>query len=80
MAEREATQAQLREIVGELEAVKLRLQRVKDSLPQPAVEGDLGKMEVRAEVRTVIECVLHDSIAPAIRDLQGAAALVSDEA
>jgi hypothetical protein len=79
MAEREATRAQLREIVGELEAVKLRLQEVKDSLPQPAVEGDLGMMEARAEVRTVIECVLLDSIAPAIRDLQGAAALVSDD-
>jgi hypothetical protein len=76
--ETETTRAQLREIVGELEAVKLRLQGVKDSLPQPAAEGaerDLGKMEVRAEVRTVIECVLHDRIAPAIADLQDAAAL-----
>ena len=80
MTKREATQAQLREIVGELEAVKLRLQGVKDSLPQPAraasAERDLGRMEVRAEVRTVIECVLHDWIAPAIADLQDAAAPV----
>ena len=80
MVEMETTRTQLREIVGELEAVKLRLQGVKDSLPQPAVEGDLGTMEARAEVRTVIECVLHDSIAPAIRDLRGAAALVSEDA
>jgi hypothetical protein len=83
MTEMEATRAQLREIVGELAAVKLRLQGVKDSLPQPGaesaglpdVERDLGKMEVRAEVRTVIECVLHDWIAPAIADLEEAAAL-----
>ncbi len=83
MMEMETTRTQLREIVGELEAVKRRLQGVKDSLPQPAVEGaglpdverDLGKMEVRAEVRAVIECVLHDWIAPAIADLQDAAAL-----
>jgi hypothetical protein len=83
MVEMEATRAQLREIVGELEAVKLRLQTVKESLPQPGgesaglpdAERDLGRMEVRAEVRTVIECVLHDWLAPAIADLQGAAAL-----
>ena len=79
MTKREATQAQLREIIGELEAVKLRLQGVKDSLPQPSAastERDLGRMEVHAEVRTVIECVLHDWIAPAIADLQDAAALL----
>jgi hypothetical protein len=83
MMEMEATRAQLREIVGELEAVRLRLQEVKDSLPPPdaetaglaELEKDLGKMEVRAEVRTVIECVLHDRIAPAIADLEDAVAL-----
>ena len=83
MTDMEATRAQIREIVGELEAVKLRLQGVKDNLPQPAAastERDLGRMEVRAEVRTVIECVLHDWIAPAIADLQDAAALLSEDA
>ena len=79
MTDMEATRTQLREIVGELEAVKLRLQGVKDGLPQPAAastERDLGRMEVRAEIRTVIECVLHDWIAPAIADLEDAAALL----
>ena len=76
----EAAQAQLREIVRDLEAVQLRLRGLQASLSEPAagpqeLAEDLGSMDVRTEVRSIIECVLHDGIAPAIRDLRNASAL-----
>jgi hypothetical protein len=80
MAEIEAAQAQLREIVRDLEAVKLRLVGVKESLPEldagpEAVAADLETLDVRTEIRSVIECVLNDWMAPAIADLREMAAL-----
>jgi hypothetical protein len=80
MAEIEAAQAQLREIVDDLEAVKLRLLGVKESLPEPDakpedVAADLETLDVRTEIRSVIECVLNDWMAPAISDLRDMAAL-----
>ena len=79
-AEIAAAQAQLREIVHDLEAVKLRLEGLQASLPEPAARPpelaeDLEKMDLRTEVRSIIECVLHDWIAPAISDLRDASAL-----
>jgi hypothetical protein len=72
----EAAQAQLREIVRELEAVKGRLVGLLASLPVPAAdaEEDLEKMDIRTEVHSVVHCVLRDSLEPAIRDLRNAAA------
>ncbi len=71
----EAAQAQLREIVRDLEAVKLRRVGVKESLPEldagpEAIAADLEKLDVRTEIRSVIECVLNDWMAPAIADLR----------
>ena len=76
----EAAQAQLREIVRDLEAVKLRLVGVKESLPEldagpEAIAADLEKLDARTEIRSVIECVLNDWMAPAIADLREMAAL-----
>ncbi len=75
----EAAQAQLLEIVRDLEAVKLRLVGVKESLPDDAgpeaAVADLEKLDVRTEIRSVVECVLNDWMAPAIADLAEMAAL-----
>jgi hypothetical protein len=80
MTEIAAAQAQLREIVDDLEAVRLRLLGVKESLPEPDAEpedvaADLEKLDVRTEICSVIECVLNDWMAPAIADLREMAAL-----
>jgi hypothetical protein len=77
-AEAEASaQAQLRQIATDLEAIRFRLEGVRASLPVPSSEaamlvGEL-EMDISTEVRSVIECVLNDSILPAIRDLLEAA-------
>jgi hypothetical protein len=72
-----AAQADLREIVEELEAVSLRLANIHASLPVPPGETAMlvgeAEMDVATEVRSVIECVLGDSLRPAIRDLAAAA-------
>jgi len=78
MTEDEAqVQAELREIVAELGALAARLESVHDRLPVSAQETAmlLGEveMDVATEVRSVIECVVHDDLQPAIRELQAAA-------
>jgi hypothetical protein len=73
---------QLRGIVRELEAIRTRLLGVQASLPVPAAEPSRlleddrdDRMDSVTEIRSVIGCVLQDSIGPAIRDLQTAAAI-----
>ena len=70
-------QAELREIVAELGALAARLESIHDRLPVPIYETAmlLGEMEmdVSTEVRSVIECVVHDELRPAIRNLAAAA-------
>jgi hypothetical protein len=39
-----------------------------------------AEMDVATEMRSVIECVLNDSLGPAIRDLRSAAAYKTAEA
>ena len=72
-----AAQAALREVVKVLSTVCLTLEGIHDSLPVPPQETAmlLGEedMDVATEVRSVIECVLHDSLRPVIRDLKAAA-------
>lgn len=68
---------EVRTIVADLEAIRSRLEDVRASLPVPALEavmlvGEMD-MDVSTEIRTTIECVVHDFIGPAIRDLQTAA-------
>jgi hypothetical protein len=75
-SEIEVDQAQLREIVRDLEAIKFRLLGVKANLLSSPGTGRLPEEEPPdpgSEIRTVIECVLHDSLEPAIRNLRGAA-------
>ncbi len=76
----EAARKQAREAVRDLEAVKFRLLGVLESLPPstpeivPLEEVDL-KADLATELRTVIQCVLRDSIEPAIGDLRDVARL-----
>lgn len=73
-----AAQAELREVVKELKAIRLRLESVRASLPVPAHESlrllDEEEMDLSTEIRSVVECVLNDSLQPAIRDLEAVAA------
>jgi len=70
---------QLREIVRDLEAIRFRLLGVQESLPaSPAETVRLAEVEIEegdpaTEIRTVIHCVLNDSLQPAIGDLRDVA-------
>jgi nucleotidyltransferase/DNA polymerase involved in DNA repair len=79
MSEAEAAaQAELPHIVDRLTAIRSQLRQMVESLAaDPEVEAsslDENEMDVTTEVRSIIECVLNDSIQPAIRDLRVAAA------
>ena len=79
ITEAEATaQAELQKTAGEVAAICARLADLKERLPVPPTEGLMllgeEEMDVATEVRVVIECVLNDSLRPAIRDLEKAAA------
>ena len=63
---------ELRDIVAELQIVRSRLMALEADLPasrEVSVE-DLESMDETTEMRSVIQCVLADSIRPAIEDLQ----------
>jgi hypothetical protein len=64
----EAARPRVREAVEGLEEVQTQLQEVAAGLPPDAPEPDGGE----ASLRSVIECVLVDSLQPAIRDLRAA--------
>jgi hypothetical protein len=74
-----AAQAALRDIVRDLEMIRSRLLAELVRLPAPSQEAaqSLGEeeMDVATELRSTIECVLHDCLQPAIRDLSAAAEL-----
>ena len=79
MSEAEAAaQAELPHIVDRLTAIRAQLRQIVESLaagPESAASSlDEDEMDVTTEVRSIIECVLNDSIQPAIRDLRVAAA------
>jgi hypothetical protein len=69
--------AQVRDMVQELRAMEFRLLGVQASLPpSPADKSrfqDVDEMDPITELRGVIGCVLHESIRPAIQDLEAAA-------
>lgn len=73
-----AAQEEVRRIARDLETIRTRLLEVHEDLPAPpgkdAAGDETEEMDVATEVRSVIECVLADSIRPAIRDLYAAAA------
>jgi hypothetical protein len=72
-----AAQADLRGIVEELNGIHSRLESLHARLPVPPEETAMlmgeQEMDVSTEIRSVIECVLNDSLRPAIRDLAAAA-------
>lgn len=77
-AEAEASaQEALLEIAEQVEAIGRRLRETHTSLPIPPNEDLMllgeDEMDVSTEIRSVIECVLADSIGPAVRDLRAAA-------
>jgi len=73
-----AVQAELREIIELLATICTRLESLHERLPVPPQETAMlvgeEEMDVATEVRSVIECVLHDSLQPTLRDLREAAA------
>jgi hypothetical protein len=75
----EIAQEQLREIVRDLEATRFQLLGVRGTLPPTPLEVvDLLEDEppdTSADLRTVIQCVLHDYLRPAICELRAAAGL-----
>ena len=72
-----AAQAELRGIVGDLDATRARLEEIHARLPVPPEETAMlmgeQELDVSTEIRSVIECVLTDSLRPTIRDLAAAA-------
>jgi hypothetical protein len=72
-----AVQDALEEIAEALKKIDKRLVVLHDSVP-PSIadreEDNDEEIDVATEIRSVIECVLTDSIRPAIRDLLAAAA------
>jgi hypothetical protein len=70
-------QAELRGIVEELDAISTRLRDVHARLSVPPQETAMlageQEIDVASEMSSVIECVLDDSLRPAIRDLAAAA-------
>lgn len=59
--------------VSELKALQGKLRALRESLPAGAGR-DEEEMDAVTELRSVIDCVLVDSIDPAIRDLLAAVA------
>ena len=78
-----AVQERLREVAEDLKKIEKRLRVLHGSLPAPAI-GDRGEdneeeNDIATEIRSVIDCVLTDSIGPAIRDLLAAAAYAREK-
>ena len=74
--------AQLLEIERQLEAIRFRLLGVQASLPPAPMELlpllEEESMHAAAQIRAVVQCVLRDSIEPAIQDLREVATLPED--
>ncbi len=62
--------------VSELKALQEKLRSLRDSLPVPSGQ-DEEEMDAVTELRSVIDCILLDSLGPAGRDLEAAAVYVS---
>jgi hypothetical protein len=72
----DAARNELHQLVQELEGLQGRLLEIRRGLPPPppSPEDDLNAdPDVSTEMGRVIECVLQDSVRPAIRDLIAAA-------
>jgi len=73
-----AVQDALEVLVEDLKKIDKRLVVLHGSVPAPSIvdreEDNDEEIDVATEIRSVIDCVLTDSIRPAIRDLLAAAA------
>lgn len=72
----ESARAELQTVIQELEGLQGRLLEIRRGLPPPlpSPEDDLNAdPDASTEMGRVIECVLQDSLVPAIRDLLAAA-------
>jgi len=71
-----AIQEELREVLPALKGIERRLKAIHGRLPGPSdaeMEPEAeDEADVSTEIRSVIECVLADSLGPAIRDLETA--------
>lgn len=65
-----AAQEEIRDVVRDLEALRLRLLGVRASLPAPAAEAEDEGKDAAVDLRAVLDCVLADSIGPALQDLR----------
>ena len=65
----------MRRLASDVEGIRLCLFTMRDTLPRPAYEEQLedAETDLATELRATIECVVEDSIEPAIRDLRKAA-------
>jgi len=85
MSAEKAAQGQLREVIRDLEAIKFRLVGVRESLPPSSAEAvrlldvEPEGADLATEIRTVIQCVLNDSLEPLIGDLRDVARLAVPE-
>jgi hypothetical protein len=74
MTDVETAHAEIREILRGLRSLKFRLLGVAASLPPSPAETspllDVEPADLRTETRSVVECVVNDSLSPAIRDLE----------
>ena len=61
--------------VSELKVLQGKLKSLRESLPAPS--GQEEEMDAVTELRSVIDCVLLDSLGPASRDLEAVAVYVS---
>jgi hypothetical protein len=72
--ERSSVRRELLKIADDLETIAFRLRGVQASLRESLAESvqllDIAEMEPDTELRSVVACVLNDSIEPAIRDLR----------
>ena len=64
-----AAQEEIRDVVRDLEALRFRLVGVRASLPAPPAEGE-EERDAAVDLRALLDCVLVDSIGPALRDLR----------
>lgn len=80
-----AARVRLKEIAEALKALEKKLRGIHKSLePTEAARVDAAAEsetdnDVSTEIRSVIECVLTDSLGPAIRDLQAAASYLPSD-
>jgi hypothetical protein len=71
-----AIQEHVLPVASELKAIQKRLRELRESLP-PVSGRDEEEMDAVTELRSVIDCVLLDSLGPAARDLETVAAYLS---